>query len=100
MGQMLPLLAMAVYIKSPVASASAAGMPLLPLFICAGTAVLGCTSSVWLPVDTFSARVVEPDGPWPREMRSTVARMVVSAASFALLNAVGVGMLSRGPTRS
>ena len=81
-GKIVPLLAIAVY-KEPAVPASAVGVrSLLLLSICAGTATLGCTSNVWLTVDTLSARVVEPDGSWSREMRSSVAWMAVSAGSF------------------
>ena len=62
MGQMLPPLAIAVYKEPSVVSAQAVGFRLLLLSICAGKAVLGCTSSVWLIVDTLSARVVESAG--------------------------------------
>ena len=65
-GLMLPLLALAVY-EEPAVLVSAVGVRfLLPLSICAGTAVLGCISSVWLTVDTLSARVVESTGRWPK----------------------------------
>ena len=60
---MLPLLAIAVYKEPSVVPAHAVGFRLL-LLSCADTAVPGCTSSVWLTVDTLSARVVEPAGPW------------------------------------
>ena len=59
-----------------VISASAVGVrPILLLFICAGTAVLGSFevhSNEWLTVDTLSARLVRPDDFCPREMRSRV----------------------------
>ena len=81
-GQIVPLLAIAVY-KESVISASAVGLrPFLLLSIGAGTVVLGCTSNARLTVDTLSARVAEPDSPWAREMKSKVAWMVVSAGSF------------------
>ena len=82
---MLPLLAIAI-IESLV----------LLLFTCAGTAVLGwfeVHSNVWLTVDTLSARFVEPDGSYPREMRSRVAWMIPSDGSLPVTNAVEVGML-------
>ena len=80
---MLPLLAIAVYKEPPVVSARFVGLRLfLLLSIWADTVVLGCTSSVWLTVDTLSARVVEPAGPWPKYMRSRVAWMVASAGSL------------------
>ena len=61
-GQIVPLLAIAVY-KEPVVPASAVGARLFLLMsIFAGTAVLGCTSNLWLTVDTLSVKVVEPDG--------------------------------------
>ena len=48
-GQMLPLLAIALELyKAPAVPASAVGVTLLLLSICAGTAGLGCTSNVWL----------------------------------------------------
>ena len=79
---MLPLLAIAVYEVSAI-PASAVGVGLLLLLsICAGTAVLGCTSNVWLTADTLSARVVEPVSPWLKEMRSRVAWMVPSDVSL------------------
>ena len=81
-GQMLPLLAIPVYKEPPVVSAHAVGVRLLLLSICAGTAVLGCASSVWLTVDTWSARVVESSGPWPKVMRPRVAWIVASAGSL------------------
>ena len=82
-GQFVPLLALAIYKEPAVSASSAVGIrPLLLLSICAGTAILGCTSNVWLTVDTLSVKVVESDGPWPREMRSGVAWMVVAAGSF------------------
>ena len=81
-GQVLSLLAIAVYKEPPVVSAHAVGFRLLLLSICAGAAVLGCTSSVWLNVDTLSARVVESAGPWPTAMMSSVAWMVASVGSL------------------
>ena len=82
-GHTVPLLAIVVYREPPVVSVSAVGVrSLLPLAICAGTVELGCTSNVWLTVDTLSARVVEPDGSWPREMKASVTWMVVSAGFF------------------
>ena len=46
-GQILPLLAIAVFKEPPVVSAHPVRFRLLLLLsICAGTAVLGCTSSV------------------------------------------------------
>ena len=80
--QIVPLLAIAVYIEHVVPASAVGVRPLLLLSVCAGIVVLGCTSSVRLTVDTLSARVVEPDGSWPREMRSSVAWIVVSAAPF------------------
>ena len=59
-GQMLPLLAIAVY-KEPAVPASAVGVRLL-LSICVDTTVLGCIYNVWVTVDTLWASVVEPDG--------------------------------------
>ena len=100
-GEMLPLLAIAVY-KEPVVSASSSAVgvrPLLLLSICAGTAVLGCTSNVWLIVDILSARVVEPDGPRPREIGSRVAGWWSLRVTSPLPSTVGVGMLSRKPSR-
>ena len=71
---LLLLLAIAVYKEPPVVSAQAVGVrPFLLLSTCAGTAVLGYTSNVWLTVDTLSVRVVATDGPWSKEMRSRVA---------------------------
>ena len=81
-GQMLPLLAIAVYKEPPVVSAHAVEFRLLLLSICAGTVVLGCTTSVWLTVDNLSAKVVEPAGLWPTEMMSTVAWTVASVGSL------------------
>ena len=82
-GLMSPLLALLAVYEEPAVLVSVVGVRiLLPLSICAGTAVLGCISSVWLTVDTLSARVVEPAGPWPKEMRSRVAWMVASAGSL------------------
>ena len=70
---MLPLLAIAVYEEPAVAVSAVGARLLLLLSICADIAVFGCTSSVWLTVDTLSARVVEPDDPGPKVMRSRVA---------------------------
>ena len=82
---MLLLLAIAVCKEPRVLSAQAVGVRPLPLLsICAGTAVLGCISNVWLTVDTLLARVVATDGPWSKEMRSRVAWGVVSAGSLAV----------------
>ena len=69
--QMLPLSAIAVYKEPPVISARAVGLRLL-LLSCAGT-VLGCTSSVWLIMDTLLARVDGSAGSWPTAIMSSVA---------------------------
>ena len=76
-GQVLPLVAIAMYKEPPVVSAQhAVGFRLLLLYVCAGTAVLGCTSIVWLTVDTLSATAVEYASPWPTARMSSVAWMV------------------------
>ena len=80
MGQMLPLSAIAVCKEPPVISAHTVGFRLL-LLSCADAAVLGCTSSVWLTMNTLLARVDGSAGPWPTVIMSSVAWMMTSVGS-------------------
>ena len=79
--QMLLLSAIAVYKESPVTSARAVGLRLL-LLSCAGAAVFGCTSSVWLAMDTLLARANGSADPWPTAIMSSVAWVTASVGSL------------------
>ena len=80
-GQMLLLSAIGVEKEPPVTSARAVGLRLL-LLSCAGMVVFGCTSGVWLAIDTVLARASGSAGPWSTAIMSSFAWMTASVGSL------------------